>query len=809
MQAPPTRFLERDGLRPDPGTPAVSVFSSDLTHAPLAQWLATFAERSENRGAVACWKTLAARPARFGDLERPLPDPIAQSLAAHGIERLYTHQVEAIESLRARHDVVVVTGTASGKSLCYHLPVLESLLDDPEATALYLFPTKALAQDQLQGLSRLAGSHPDLLRGVVAGVYDGDTQASTRRKLRDDANVILSNPDMLHQGILPAHARWGRFLRNLRYVVVDEMHAYRGIFGSHVANVLRRLERVVAHVGGDFRYVLCSATIRNPGELAGSLVGREVRVVDDDGAPRGEKHFVFWNPPYSDDTKVERRSSNAEGCALFAGLVAAGAQAIAFTKSRVAAELVYRYVRERLEHLEPRLAGRVKPYRGGYLPEERRAIERSLFSGELRGVVSTNALELGVDIGGLDAVVMIGAPPTLASAWQQAGRAGRKGEAALAILVAYNDTVDQYLMHHPDYFFGRSPEAAVIDPHNPYILAQQLACAAYEIPLGPADLAAFGPQTPAILEALEESGETRTIDTRSYWAKTEFPAARVNLRAISDNTYTIIDVKHGNAVIGNVDAISALELVYPEAIYLHEGETCFVRELDLAQKIAYVEPREVDYYTQPVLDMNIRVRQELERRTWRGESTRYGEVTYSWQTIAMKKIRFHSIDAIGYHPLDLPRLTLETTGFWVAPSEEAWRAVARAGLNPIEGLSGVRNLFLTLLSMLAMCDPSDLGGMIDSSNLGRPALFVFDRYPGGLGFAEQGWARMEELAHAALGHVESCPCATGCPSCVGLPILRVAQQQDPDLGRAREIPGKPAALALLRHWLDHAPEDNE
>jgi len=785
MQAPSARFLAwpKDSAAP----------------SSLDALIRALSERSEHRGALAHWERLPERPARYGELSLPLPEPLAFALESHGIPRLYTHQVHAIEALRAGLDTVVVTGTASGKSLCYHLPVFERLLDGPNATALYLFPTKALAQDQLQSLTRLSSAHPELVRSVHPGVYDGDTEPTTRRKLRDSANLILSNPDMLHQGILPQHSRWASFLRNLKYVVIDEMHAYRGIFGSHVANVLRRLERVVRHYGGDYRTVLCSATIRNPGELATSLIGRKVRVVDDDGSPRGEKHFVFWNPPYLDASRVERRSSNGEGCALFSALVTHGAQALAFTKSRVAAELVYRYATERLER--DGLADAIKPYRGGYLPEERRRIEKALFSGELRGVVSTNALELGVDIGGLDAVVMIGCPPTLASAWQQAGRAGRKGEPSLAVLVAYNEMVDQYLMRQPDYFFGRSPEAAVIDPHNPYILAQQLACAAFELPLTGDDTAQFGPQTPAILDALEDSGETRTIDGRSYWAKTEFPAAKVSLRTISDDTYTIMDMTKHNAVIGTVDAISALELVYPEAVYLHEGATWFVRELDLEQKTAYVEPREVDYYTQPVLDTNIRVREELQQRPWRGESVRLGDVTYSWQTIAMKKVRFHSLDSIGYHPLELPRLTLDTTGFWLAPGEEAWRAVARAGLNPMEGLSGVRNLFVTLLSMLSMCDPADLGGMIDSSNLGRPAVFMFDRYPGGLGFSEQGYARLDELAERAHAHLVACECDTGCPSCVGLPILRPAQQQDPDLGRARAVPGKAAARALLDHWL--------
>jgi len=799
VQVPPTRFLAEpgDGLA-------------------LADWLRELARRPENHGALTHWQTLPARPARHGELQPPLPEPLAGALAAQGISRLYTHQVCAIEALRAGRDTVIVTGTASGKSLCFHLPALERLLDEPGATALYLFPTKALAQDQLKSLCRLTDGDLALSAALRAGVYDGDTAAATRRKLRDEANVILSNPDMLHAGILPQHARWARFLRNLRFVVVDEMHAYRGIFGSHVALVLRRLERLVRHYGGSFRYVLCSATIRNPGELATALTGREVSVVDDDGAPRGEKHFAFWNPPFRDETRVERRSSNVEGSQIVAGLLERGAQAIAFTKSRVSAELVYRYAREQLERARPRPAGeargpasagaplheRLRPYRGGYLPEERRAIEKALFSGELRGVVSTNALELGIDVGGLDAAVLVGAAPTLASIWQQAGRAGRSGAPSLVVLVAYNDTVDQYLMRRPGFLFDRSTEAACVDPHNPYILAQQLACAAYELPIGEDDRAAFGEQLPDVLAALEEAGETRTIDGRAYWSSGEFPGARVSLRDMSDDTYTIVDGSRANAVIGTVDAISGLELVYPDAIYLHDGETWWVRGLDLEQKVATVEPRTVDYYTQPVLDTNIRVVNELRERAWRGETARFGEVTYSWQTVAFKKIRYRSLDAIGYHPLELPRLTLDTAGLWLAPGEDTVRALAREGHSPWEALSGVRNLFVQLLPLMAMCDPMDLGGVLDSSNTGRPTLFLFDRYPGGLGFAEQGWSRLDELAEASLAHLEGCPCGSGCPACVGLPVLRPAQQQDWDgLKTTREIPAKDAARSLLRTWL--------
>jgi DEAD/DEAH box helicase domain-containing protein len=531
-----------------------------------------------------------------------------------------------------------------------------------------------------------------------------------------------------------------------------------------------------------------------------------VTVVDHHASPRGARHLVFWNPPFLDETRVERRSTNGDGAALVAELVARGAQVIAFAKSRVAAELVYRYAREKLERTAPDGEAPIRSYRGGYLPEDRRRIERALFSGELRGVVSTNALELGIDVGGLDAAVLVGMPPTRASIWQQVGRAGRKAESALAVLVAYNETADQYLMRHPDYLLGRSPESAVVDPHNPYIVAQQLACAAYELPLTAADRDGFGPQMDDVLAALEEAGETRTIDGRSYWARTDFPAAKVSLRTISDDTYTILDATRGNAAIATVDAISALELVYPDAIYLHEGETWFVRALDLDQKVAHVEPRAVDYYTQPVLETNVRVRGTLREQAWRCESVAFGELTYSWQTIAMKKVKFGTRDAIGYHPLSLPRLSLETAGFWLAPSEATWAALAQAGHPPFEALSGVRNLFLTLLAMLSMCDPADLGGVLDSSNLGRPTLFLFDRYPGGLGFAEQGWGRIDELATAALDHLEACPCPKGCPSCVGIATLRPAQQQDPDLHHARRIPAKEGARTLLRMWLGRPTE---
>lgn len=754
---------------------------------------------------------LPARPALYGDLAEPLPRALQAMLQAQGIERLYVHQSEAVDLARSGASVAVATGTASGKSLAYHLPILERLLLEPGATAIYLFPTKALAQDQLRGLLRFAESSRDLGRVLATGAYDGDTPGETRRKLRERANAILTNPDMLHQGILPYHARWSRVFSNLRYVVVDEMHTYRGIFGSHVANVLRRLKRIALHYGAEPRFLLSSATIQNPGELAESLVGEPVRVVDQDGAPRGPKLFAFWNPKHAGPEQAGARTSTSiEAERILVSLIRRQVATIAFTRSRVAAELIYRYARERLDGAD---ADRLSPYRGGYLPEERRAIERRLFQGDLLGVISTTALELGIDVGSLDAAVLVGFPNTIASTWQQAGRAGRSQAPSMAVVVAYDDPIDQYLMRHPEYFFAQSPENAVVDPQNPYVLASHLACAAHELPLSRADERWFGPRAEALGRLLEEEGTVKSLDGLRYWSSSEYPAGRVNLRTISDDTYTILDqtraaappgtVEAGpeNAVLATVDAISAPELIYPEAIYLHEGDTYFVRELDLKQKVAYVERREVDYYTQPVLDTRLRLVESRETKRWGECEVGLGAANVSWATVAFKKIRFRSLDAIGYHPLDLPRLDLDTMTMWIRPDESVRAAVRTRGMNPAEGMSGLRNLLITLLPLHAMCDRPDLGGILDSANLGDQAIFLYDRYPGGLGYAECGFAIVEELLRATLRLIEDCPCEIGCPSCVGLPVLRPAQQQDYDLHGGWPIPNKAATEALLRRLL--------
>ena len=757
-------------------------------------------------GRLVTARELPAREAVYAELDPPLPEALAAALRSLGIARLYAHQAEAIAAARGGDDLVVVTATASGKSLCYNAPVAERMLADPAANALYVFPTKALAQDQLRGLLRLAGAGPALAEVLRAGAYDGDTSPYFKRKIRAGANLILTNPDMLHAGILPNHTQWARFFHGLRFVVMDEIHTYRGVFGSNVACVIRRLLRVCRHYGSRPQFICSSATIANPRELAERLTGRAVRVISREGSPSGRKHFVFWNPPLLDRVTMERKSTNVESQELLVRLVTAGVQSIVFTKARVVAELIYRYARDYIASFNADLAGRIRPYRGGYLPEERRDIERKLFSGELLAVVSTNALELGIDVGGLDASVLVGYPGTIASTWQQAGRAGRGKADSLAVLVAYDDPIDQYMMRHPEYFFGSSPEHAVVDPSNPYILLAHVSCAAAELPFTAADAAAFGEQAPRLLEMLDDARKVKEIDGRWYWSSTESPSRNASLRTISDDTFTIVAADaaapRGRRVIGQVDSISAPELVYPGAIYLHEGESYLVRTLDLEGKMAHVEQADADYYTQPVLSQSLQVMERLREKDTRGVSVCHGEVTVTWATVMFTKYKFYTGENIGYEKLDLPPQHLETEGLWLKMPPEAMQAVADAGCRPIEGLVGLRNMFMVVLPMISMCDLRDIGGNIEVDPAdGRPAIFLYDRYPGGLGFSERGFDCVEQLFAMAREMLSECACRDGCPSCVGLPNVRPPIHQDPDQAGGWPIPSKEAARILLREVL--------
>jgi len=740
-------------------------------------------------------REIEARPARHAQPQSAIPDVLWSMLGRQNIHRLYTHQASAVDAVARGRDVVIVTSTASGKTLCYNLSVVGSLLDDPQARALYLFPTKALTQDQYGALQRWADE--EHLKAVLRpAVYDGDTPSHQRTAIRSKASIVLTNPDMLHVGILPYHGKWHQFLRHLRYVVVDELHSYRGIFGSQVAGVLRRLLRMCDHYGSRPQIICCSATIANPVELAFKLTGREMTLIDNDGSPRGRRYFVLWNPPFLAEDNVSRRSANMEAVKLLCELVRRRIQTIVFAKSRIAAELIYKYATEALSR-EGDLAGRVRPYRGGYLPHERREIERELFSGRLLAVAATNALELGIDVGGMGAAVLVGFPGTICSTWQQAGRAGRSTLDSLVVLVAYNESVDQYLMRHPEYLFGASHEHGVIDPYNPHILAGQISCACFEKPLSASDEAYFGPLTSQVADICGAEGDMKAIDGRYYWSSSEYPAKRVNLRMISSDTYAIVDVSKGPTVIGSVDSISAPELVYPQAIYLHEGAGYIVRNLDIDAKVASVEPCEVDYYTQAVLASSCRLGEPSARARFRDGEIFFGPADVTWRTTAFRKVRYHTMELIGQCELDLPSQTLSTTAMWWVISESMTGDIARAGFSPIEALMGVRNLMLSALPSLAMCDRRDIGGVVDSANLGRAAVVIYDRYSGGLGFAQQGYELLDTWLEMCERLVRECPCEGGCPSCVGLPNLRPPIHGDPDVGGGMSVPNKDATVLLL------------
>ena len=753
-------------------------------------------------GQITQTEALARREAKYQPIDPPLPDRLRQVLSGDNIKSLYSHQAQAIEHVRSGRHIVVVTGTASGKTVCYNAPVIERLLEDPEACALYLYPTKALAQDQLRTLNRYHTVDPSL--PLLTGTYDGDTPPTARRKLKNEANVILTNPDMLHSGILPNHGIWARFFARLKFIVVDEIHAYRGVFGSNVCHVLRRLNRLCAHYGAEPVYICSSATIRNPLELAENLTGQSMVLVDDDGSPRGEKTFVIWNPPFFGENMMERRSANVEAARLLAEVVKDGRQAIAFVRARVTSEVVTKYVKDNLSREAPSLAKAVKAYRGGYLPEDRRRIEQELFKGELKAVVSTNALELGIDVGALDCAVLVGYPGSIASTWQQAGRAGRGKEPSLAFLIPHDSPIDQYMAQHPDYFFGRTPETAVVDPHNPHIVLSHLRAAAFELPLGPSDWNGYGEYCGSILNLLEEDGQVRFKKNRYFWCGGSYPAADVPLRNIGDDVYTIIERGEPNRVIGTIDEASAFMQVHPGSIYLHNEETYFVDTLDIDKKIAYVQKEDTDYYTQSMTEVKIKIESEELQKEWRDSQVHWGDLSVTSVTFMFKKIKFGSRDSLGFGALDLPPQSLHTSGMWLLPSQDTFVHVKQAGRVPREGLLGISNVIKEVIPIFAMCDTMDVGAAVDSSAANSPGVFVYDRFPGGLGFALKAFDLLEEILEASLELIDQCVCRSGCPSCVGSPLPPFSQL-DPDVSMRGLIPDKAASKSILHALLQKEP----
>ena len=753
-------------------------------------------------------EALPERPAVYGDLADGIHPTVQRALDEQGIGRLYSHQADAIEKVRAGRNVVIVTGTASGKTLCYNIPVVEQLIRDPLSTMLFIYPTKALAQDQLRGLGKFLKPEEEV--EFLAGTYDGDTPQSLRRKLRDGGNVILTNPDMLHQGILPHHARWNRLFTHLKCVVIDEVHAYRGVFGSHLANVLRRMARICRHYGSDPQFICCSATIANPKEHAERITGREMELITNDGSPRGPKQFVLWNPPSietaargkPDEWRIggDRRSPIWEAVHLMTSLVKEGVQTIAFVRTRLAAELIFKNCRDLLRPVSRRLAESVHAYRGGYLPEERRKIEKRLVEKEILGVSSTNALELGIDIGTLDACILVGYPGTVASLWQQAGRAGRGQEESVVFLIGQNSPMDQYLMVHSDYIFGQSPEQAVVDPDNPHVAVGHVKCAVHELPLADDEVDIFGPYADVILELLEEDESVRHIENHWYWAGSEYPAAEVNLRNIAGPVYTIQDEAEGERVIGTMDEISALSQLHDHAVYLHGADTYFVTDLDLEQKIAHVERRDLDYYTQSVQTSQIRIDETEEQEEWQGALVGFGDVTVTTSIPMFKKIRFHSRDSLGFEKLELPPQELETVAMWFSPPESVMRQMAERKMVVSEGLIGIANVLVEVAPFFVMCDTQDVGTVVNSSCLGREALFLHDRYPGGMGYARRCLGCIDELMRTVHTVIRECGCEDGCPSCVGSAVPAFAMT-DLDSSVRGRIPDKGAALFLLDAFL--------
>lgn len=744
----------------------------------LEEWLTQVRENTEIMDNVTHWRTLAPRDARTAPLPEGLHHAWKEALNSRGVSELYTHQAEAYRAVRAGNHVVAVTPTASGKTLCYNLPVMQSLLENEEGRALYLFPTKALAQDQVAELQALA----DLMDvGIKTHTYDGDTPPTVRTAIRNAGHIVVTNPDMLHSAILPHHTKWVKLFENIKYIVIDEVHAYRGVFGSHVANVIRRLKRICKFYGSTPQFICASATIDNPQEHAERLIGEKVTLVDNNGAPMGEKHFVFYNPPVVNKQLGIRRSSVLETRKLAGLLLKQGVQTIVFARSRVRVELLLTYLQELIRDKINDKS--IRGYRGGYLPKLRREIERGLRSGEIRGVVSTNALELGIDIGQLQACVLNGYPGTIASTWQQSGRAGRRQESSITFMVASSNPLDQYMIQNPDFFFNRPPERALIHPDNLLVLMDHVKCAAYELPFEAGDT--FGSESlEDMMEFLVEEKVLHKAGSRWFWMEQSFPAHNISLRSAAQENFVIIDNTNGSRVLGEVDRFSAPTLIHEEAIYIHEGVQYQVEKLDYPEKKAYVREVSVDYYTDANLAVELKVLY-VDKERESGELIRqYGELTVNAKPTIFKKIKLRTHENIGSGPIHLPEEELHTSGYWFSFSEEA---AARKSKNEMQfALLGIANVLVHIAPLYLMCDPFDIRVVpqVKAVHTQKPTIYFYDRYPGGIGLSERLFEVHDDLIRQAKSLIRACTCLSGCPACVG-PIEEVG------------LLGKQQALELL------------
>lgn len=713
-------------------------------------------------------RRIPAREPDYTDLPDSIPDPLREALAARGITRLFSHQAEAFHAVEAGKNVVIVTPTASGKTLCYNLPVLQRVIEDPCARCMYLFPTKALAEDQLHEFQSLVDAMSSEIRAYT---YDGDTPQDARKAIRERANVVLTNPDMLHSGILPHHTKWAKALENLRYFVIDELHYYRGVYGSHLANLIRRLKRICEFYGSNPQFICSSATIANPKELAETLTGSSFDLIDRNGAPTGEKYFILYNPPVVNRQLGIRRSYLQEARRVATEFLERGHQTLVFANNRLATELLLKYMKNACEETTIP-ADSVRGYRGGYLPRERREIERRMREGEIRAIVATNALELGIDIGSLDAVVMAGYPGTVASTWQRAGRAGRRQTTSAAVMVASSAPLDQYIVEHPEYFFDRSPEHAHVNPDNVEILLNHLKCAAFELPIR--DGEKFGSHDTSELTAfLEELGLVHHSGGAWHWTSDTYPADAVSLRSVTSDNFVVIDITAEHRVIADVSFPMALTALHEKAIYLHEARQFQVERFDYDGRKAYVRHVDCDYFTDAIDYTQVKELETFDSAPVATALAAHGEVRVNRQVVGFKKVKFYTQENVGSGRLSMPEQEMHTTAFWLHFPEPF---LARfPDLTPTEkqnGMTGLGNALRAVASLLLMCDPHDLG-VAHTEDIGdglrtyEPNLYLYDAYPGGIGQSGPLFKMRARLLEGALELLNGCPCEAGCPSCVG------------------------------------------
>jgi DEAD/DEAH box helicase domain-containing protein len=779
--------------------------------ARVSQVLATFASRDHSGEVLTPARHYPAREAQWAEFPEWLNSDLRAAYNAKGIGRLYTHQAAAAEAVQAGKNLVIVTPTASGKTLCYNLPVLDAILADADTRALYLFPTKALAQDQLAELYDL---NQRLENRFGVFTYDGDTPSDARKSIREKSHIVLTNPDMLHTGILPHHTRWTRLFENLRYIVLDELHTYRGVFGSHLCNVLRRLQRIARFYGREPQFICCSATIANPGELAAKLIENGVEVQSANGAPAAEKTFVFYNPPVVNRALGIRRSYINESARVAQEFLKHDLQTMVFANSRLHTELILTY----LQQANPQLPGKpetIRGYRGGYLPNERREIERGLREGQIRGVVSTSAMELGIDIGSLDTVVMAGYPGTIAATWQRAGRAGRRSGSSCAVLVVSSSPLDQFIVRHPDYFFGNTPEHAFIQPDNLEILVNHLKCAAFELPIHPEEK--FGAlDLHDLCTRLAEAGFLHRAGENYHWTHEAYPADTISLRSVTSDNFVIIDITGAPVVIGEVDFVSALTTVHEKAIYLHDGQQYHVEFLGFKERKAYVKQVDVDYYTHAIRYTQVRVLEIAASASFHARngvplseakdlstcapatgpanahSRSHGDVLVRSQVVGFKKIKFFTNENVGAGRLELPENEMHTTSYWITLERPLLESLPYSVSERQSGMFALLHALQTVATLLLMCDGRDLGTAIgerppapgveqdertpmrmehaaraNAKEFFEPNLYLFDAYPGGIGFSEPLFRAHDLLADKTRELIRACPCDAGCPSCVG------------------------------------------